>query len=123
MVLDPVKGRRAEHKVGPAGERHRRQRDLRKRHPVAKCGAQVGARRHQHVPRPVDGDQAALRQALQQLSCETSAAAPGVDRPLVAAHGEAGQDLLPPTGLRSRHLVISLRIPFGHNSCQLPVNS
>ena len=102
MILDPVERRRAEHQVGPAGKRQVRQRHLHERDARAEHRPQVGARRHQHVPRAIDRDQPPARQPLHQLAGQPAAAAAGVDGALVAVHRQAVQDLLSPAAFAGR---------------------
>ena len=61
-----------------------------------------------------DSQQAARRQPFHQGRGEPPAAATGIDRALVASYLQPRQHLLAPGGLRSGHLVIRRRIPFGH---------
>ena len=62
----------------------------------------------------IDGDEAAVRQALHQVTGQTAAAASGINRALVPANCQAIENLLSPARLRPRDFVVRRCIPFRH---------
>jgi hypothetical protein len=77
-------------------------------------GFQTLSRGLQHVCRPVDRDHVAVREPPEQLLRQASAAAAEVERGLVAAEWQLGQNACAPRLHGLAEAVVGDRVPFDH---------
>jgi hypothetical protein len=110
----------AESQVGDGLEIDLLQRALHIFDVVAEARPQVPAGSVEHIGRAVDSDQAAARQSSQQMLGQSAAAAAQVERCLVTAQVERGDDGLAPGLHRVGQAVVGLGVPFSHGSFSVP---
>jgi hypothetical protein len=70
------------------------------------------ARGSEHVLGEIDADNTAMRQGFEQVGCEASSAAAGIEQRFIAAQRETRENFLAPTDLRAGEAMVDRRVPF-----------
>ena len=110
VIVDPVEDGAREDRVDLLAVVQAQPREIGEAH-VGRRAGELLAGAGDHLPRAVDRDRAAARQALEDEPGDPARAAAGVEHGLVAAQLEAVEDRLRPGHVGVRHPVVGVGVP------------